>query len=332
MVRMRSSIIGNSPAFLKVMSSLPALAFSDAPIMVLGETGTGKELIAQEIHQHSPRAKNVFFPLNCGAIPNELFESELFGSAKGAFTDAKVEKPGILQGIDGGTLFLDEIDCIDFNTQTKLLRFIQEGEFRPVGYCRNIKSDIRIIAATNADLGQKIADKEFREDLFYRLNVLNITLPPLRERIEDIPLLANYFLEKFSSKYQKVNISLAPETILSFISYNWPGNIRELEGVLERAILTASSTRIQPQDLGFSVQTDEKTSDLSPYYAARNGVLDRFERSYLLATLKAYSGNVSRAANGAGVDRRILQRLLRKHQIERAEFSDRKPATAIDFH
>ena len=323
MLELRSSIIGKSPAFVKVMSSLPALASSDAPIMVLGETGTGKELIAQEIHQYSPRASKTFFPINCAAIPNELFESELFGSAKGAFTDAKMEKPGILQSIDGGTLFLDEIDCIDFNTQAKLLRFIQEGEFKPLGYCRNIQSDIRIIASTNADLGQKIRDKKFREDLFYRLNVLNITLPPLRERIEDIPLLADYFLEKFSSKYKKLNMSLAPETILSFLSYEWPGNIRELEGVMERAILTASSTCIQPQDLVFSNHTDAKAFGQVPYYVARNEVLDRFERSYLLVTLRAYGGNVSRAANGAGVDRRILQRLLRKHQIDRSEFSEK---------
>ncbi len=311
---------------MKVMESIPLLASSDAPVLVLGETGTGKELIAREIHKNSPRVREQFFPINCGALPHDLFESELFGSAKGAFTDAKMEKPGILQSINGGTLFLDEIDCVDYNAQSKLLRFIQEGEFRPLGYSRNIKSDIRIIAATNCNLGQKIQDKLFREDLFHRLNVLNITLPSLRERVEDIPLLAEYFLQKYASKYKKPHVTLAEETLLGFLSYSWPGNIRELEGVMERAILTASSTLIRPQDIEFSIQNNEETSLETTYYEAKNRVLDRFERSYLLATLRVYKGNVSQAANGAGVDRRILQRLLRKHKIDRVDFLQKDSA------
>jgi DNA-binding NtrC family response regulator len=248
----RIKMIGNSRQIQEVFKLVGKVAPSDVPVLVSGESGTGKELIAQAIHEYSPRRKNDFIPINCGAIPENLLESELFGHEKGSFTGAMARRAGRFEQCDGGTLFLDEIGDMPSSVQVKLLRVLQDGTFSRVGSNEIQKSDVRIVAATNKDLASEVALGNFREDLYYRLNVVEITLPPLRERREDIPLLAEFFLQRLARKYSLAKIKLSGEALETLQSHRWTGNVRELENTMARACALAESSILLADDIPFA--------------------------------------------------------------------------------
>ncbi|RMH31554.1 MAG: sigma-54-dependent Fis family transcriptional regulator [Nitrospirae bacterium] len=312
------TLIGSSPIFRQAIEKIPLLAHCDATVLILGETGTGKELVARAVHYHSFRRGKPFIPVNCGALPDHLFENELFGHSKGAFTDAGTEHKGLLAEAEGGTLFLDEIDSLSMSAQVKLLRVLQEREYRPLGSAKALKANVRLLAASNAPLHQKVEDQTFREDLFYRLNILSLSLPSLRERVEDIPALTHYFLTRYNRQLGK-SVSLTPEAIQKLLMYHWPGNVRELEAVLQRAVTLSTTSRLGPQnlELGSGVYTPLARS-LSH---AKSLAIAQCERTYLTAVLMAHRGNISRAAQAAGKDRRSFQRLIKKYGLDRRVFS-----------
>ncbi len=314
------SLVGESEVFLRQVEQIPLLAGSDATVLIGGETGTGKELFARAIHYHSSRQGKPFIPVNCGALPDQLFENELFGHERGAFTNAYTRQAGLVEEAEGGTLFLDEIDTLSLTGQTKLLRFLQDKQYRPLGRSKNKAADVRVIVATNTDLRQRVIEKLFREDLFYRLNVIMVTVPPLRERIEDIPLLARHFLKTFGAQQGKQSLVLASSAIRTLLSYSWPGNVRELEGLIQRAVLLTKTATIHPEELAVPSQTGRQQPLTGSLRAAKSSVLREFERSYLAKTMAIAKGNVSQAARTAGKERRTFQRLLQKHRIDRHDF------------
>lgn len=308
-------IVGNSPALRQVLKSVEIAAPSDATVLVLGETGTGKELIARALHRLSSRHDGSFIKLNCAAIPTGLLESELFGHEKGAFTGAVSQKVGRLELADKGTIFLDEIGEIPMEIQPKLLRVLQDHEFERLGGIRTIRVDVRLIAATNRDLGQAVAAHQFRSDLFYRLNVFPIHMPPLRERISDIPLLVHYFVQKFARRMNKAIESIPTEIILEMQRWHWPGNIRELENFIERSvILTQGPVFFAPMAELHAVSPDRSRSGTT---------LQDVEREYILLTLRE-SGGVIAGAHGAavrlGMKRTTLQSRMQKLGITREEY------------
>jgi len=307
-------VIGTSACMRVTVAQVSLIAESEGTCLLLGETGTGKELFARAIHYTSRRAQRQFVPVNCGAIADSLFESELFGHIRGAFTDARTEEIGLLAYADHGTLFLDEVDTLSPSAQVKLLRVLQEREYRPVGSAKTCRVDVRIVAATNSDLRRCIALRSFREDLFHRLNVLRLTIPPLRDRIEDIPLLARHFLREFGERQGQPCKTLHEQAVRRLMAYHWPGNVRELESVLQRASLLVPRTSLSAGDLELA---DEATvSELpSTLKAAKMSAIQQFERSYLYDILRRFEGNVSHAAKAAGKERSSFQRLLRKHSI-----------------
>lgn len=311
------SLIGNSPAFLLQANRIPFIAKCEARVFISGETGTGKEMFARAIHQLSPRADRPFIPLNCGAIPPELFESELFGHERGAFTGAATKRAGLVAEADGGTLFLDEIDSLPYYSQVKLLRFLQENEYRAVGSDKNRQADVRIITATNADVERAVKEEKLRKDLYYRLNIIELILPPLRQRREDIPLLANHFLNRYAEKFGKPITAFSPDALQKLLLYDWPGNVRELEHSIERATALAESTIITSQDI-FIVNAGEPA--LQPFQAAKRRAVEQFEKNYLESLLTAYQGNVSHAARAAQKDRSTLLQLLRKYGMKADSF------------
>jgi DNA-binding NtrC family response regulator len=313
------ALIGQSPRFLKKVNEIIILANSDATVLVTGETGTGKELFAQAIHFNSSRKSKPFIPVNCSALPDQLFENELFGHVRGAYTHASSTQLGLVQEAEGGTLFLDEVDTLTMPAQTKLLRFLQSGEYRPLGTPKSQKADVRIVAASNANIRDRIVTKEFREDLFYRLNVLTVCVPSLRERIDDIPLLVNYFLSRYEKTRGVVQPTLSPEAIDKLMRYSWPGNIRELEGVIQRAITFASGVCLLPEDIELPEQ-NMRPSTNGGMSVAKVKAMGEFERSYLVNLLALSQGNISRAAKTAGKERRTFQRLLRKYGLARQTF------------
>jgi two-component system response regulator GlrR len=313
-------IVGESAAWTAVLYKLPKLAASDATILISGETGTGKEVVARAIHQLSSRSKAPFVPINCGAVPESLFENEFFGHMKGAFTDASSSATGLIKEADGGTLFLDEVDALSLSSQVKLLRFLQNQEYRVLGSARSMHADVRIIAATNVNLQQQIAAKLFREDLYYRLNVLRLAVPALRARLEDVPTLANHFIALYSGTSGRHYSRLTASALQKLLIYSWPGNVRELEAVIHRAILTASSSWIHAADI------DLPNLEIAPpsadnFNRARAKAVLQFERAYLLRLLAECSGNVSQAARRSGKPRRSLQRLLQKHGLTKTNYS-----------
>jgi two-component system response regulator GlrR len=313
------SLVGESDGLMRSIRKVPNLARSDATVLILGETGTGKELFARAIHYLSSRQRKSFVPVNCGAIPDQLFENEFFGHMKGAFTDAFTSERGLLSEAEGGTLFLDEVDALSASAQVKLLRFLQNREYRVLGSPKSLLGDVRVIGATNADLRQRVAAKAFRHDLYQRLNILHLSLSPLRERLEDVPHLANHFLTIYSAKYGRSRMRLSYSALQKLISHSWPGNVRELETVIHRAVATASSSIVGTLDL--EVGDGEFEAPSVHFREAKSLVVDQFERAYLVSLLTAHQGNVSRAAEEAGKPRRALQRLLRKHRLDRSEFS-----------
>lgn len=316
-------IVGSSPAISKILGKLPFTAQTDAAVIVYGESGTGKEMIAETVHRLSKRAEKAFVTINCGALPDNLLESELFGYKRGAFTDAHRDTPGLVEEAHQGTLFLDEIGDLSLNVQVKLLRFLQSKEYKPLGSPRTKIADIRIIAATNRDLRSMVGQGTFREDLFYRLNIVPVTLPPLRERWSDIPLLANHFLKKFRQQFEKQIESFSPSAMQKLVSYTWPGNIRELENKVQQAVVMAQGRIIDLHDLlfddddadaiGGSSQNNDRPDSFKD---EKRRVVDKFERSYVTRLLQLYGGNISQAAKHAQMDRKNLWMIMKKHEVD----------------
>ncbi len=312
-------LVGESPAFLRAIALVRRLATSAATVLVSGETGVGKGLFARAIHYNGARRSRPFVPVNCSALPDHLFENELFGHVRGAYTDASSAERGIVEEAEGGTLFLDEVDTISPASQAKLLRFLQDGEYRPLGTAKARVADVRVIAGTNADLPFLVDARKFRPDLFHRLNVLTLTVPPLRERASDIPVLARHFLARFGAQYGRASTRLARRALHKLLAYAWPGNVRELEALLHRAVVVSGEEVIQPEDLDLP---DSGATAHPRRHAAKDDAVGAFERSYVSGLLAEYHGNVSRAAIAAGRDRRSFQRFLRKHRIDRNAFHD----------
>jgi transcriptional regulator with PAS, ATPase and Fis domain len=292
-------------------------------VLLSGETGTGKGLLARMIHIHSNRCNDPFISVHCGAIPDTLLESELFGHEKGAFTGAVRRKPGKFEMARGGTIFLDEIGTITPSAQIKLLQVLQDGTFSRVGGEKVLQTDARVIAATNADLTGMIERGEFRKDLYYRLNVFNIEIPPLRERAEDIPQIAELFLEKLKQRHEKSIHSVHPLVLQAFKNYQWPGNIRELENLMERACILETTTVLTPESFPIGLINSGDAHAVLPVQAhlplaeARRQAIDDFERQYLKELFSRHKGRVNRAAEDAGVSTRQLNKLMVKYGIEK---------------
>ncbi|MBV9958315.1 MAG: sigma-54-dependent Fis family transcriptional regulator [Acidobacteria bacterium] len=311
-------LIGESAAFLAATGKIPLAARCDAGVFISGETGTGKEMCARAIHYLSARLSGPFVPVNCGAIPTELVENELFGHERGAFTGALTAQHGMLHEAEGGTLFLDEIDCLPPLAQTKLLRFLQEKEYRPLGSTKARVADVRFLAASNLNPAEALRQGKLRRDLYYRLNVIPIALPALRERYEDIPLLARHFLAQYAVKLSKPVADITPAAISKLLFYDWPGNIRELEHTIELAVLVSTSDQLTEAEISLpdaeSALTDE------PFQQAKARIVAEFEKSYIQKLLLLHRGNISRAAESAHKNRRAFFQLIRKHRIDASLF------------
>jgi two-component system response regulator GlrR len=310
----RAEIITRSSTMEDLLSQARRVAASDASVCLYGASGTGKELMARAIHRASPRAEAPFVAVNCGAIPEGLLESELFGHKKGSFTGAVADRRGLFQAAQGGTLFLDEIGDMPLALQVKLLRALEERKVRPVGSHENIAVDVRLIAATHRKLEERIASGEFREDLFYRLSVVKLYIPTLAERREDIPLLANAFLSRLGTRYRRGRLTFSPDALQVLVSAPWPGNVRQLLNVVEQAVALAA-TEVIPESL-VSQALDAGDSSLTPLDEARRA----FERDYLVRILKITGGNVTKAARLAGRNRTEFYRLLERHALEPSVF------------
>jgi two-component system, NtrC family, response regulator AtoC len=309
----QGDIIGSSPKMVEVFKTIAKVASSNATVLIQGESGTGKELAARSIHRLGPRKIRPFQAVNCTSLAETLLESELFGYVKGAFTGAGVSKKGIFEAADHGTVFLDEIGDTSAGMQSKLLRVLESGEIMPVGSNTAIQVDVRIIAATYRDLTELVAQNKFREDLYYRLKVVTIQLPPLRERISDLPLLFDFFLRKYSARSNK-RLAVNPEVIAHMQSYGWPGNVRQLENVVERAVALNTSGVFDLEDLPEDIQTSHRAA-----YVENNQAwptLEQMEERYIREALEAFDGNISRTAEILGIDRRTLYRKLERAGIE----------------
>ncbi|MFP5408529.1 MAG: sigma 54-interacting transcriptional regulator [Gammaproteobacteria bacterium] len=313
----RSEIVTASPAMDALLAEARLAAQSEASLLIQGESGTGKELLAQAIHRASPRHAKPFVAINCGAIPAELLESELFGHMKGAFTGAGRDHAGLFLSAEGGTVFLDEIGDMPPPLQVKLLRVLQEGEVRPVGATETRPVDVRIVSATHRNLEEAIVSGEFREDLYYRLNVVTLTLPPLRERREDIPLLARHFLAALTEKYRRRIHGFAPDALDMLTAADWPGNIRQLHNVLEQCVALCTTSTIPATLVARALR--DKPAEIQPLAEARAS----FERDYLITLLKLTRGQVSEVARLAGRNRTEVYRLLQRHGLTPALFKDR---------
>ncbi|WP_455387701.1 sigma-54 interaction domain-containing protein [Petrachloros mirabilis] len=327
------ALIGTSRCFLQVTGMIPLLSTSRSTVLISGETGTGKELFARAIHYSGERRGKPFVPVNCAALPDHLIENELFGHSKGAFTGALLEKHGLFHEADGGTLFLDEINSLSMAVQSKLLRVLQDQEFRPLGSTKSRTVDVKIIAASNADLRYLVETRQFREDLFYRLNVLSVVLPPLRDRKEDILLLANHFLKGYAKEFGKESLTIGHTAKSKLMGHGWPGNVREMQGVIQRAVAMAAGEKLEAHDLDLpEIERPELAgptmtlvsrgviSDDASFQAMKTKVIEEFERAYLSELLSTHHGNISKAARAAKKERRAFQRLLQKHGLDRKIF------------
>lgn len=315
-------LIGESRLFLDQVEKIPLVAAADSSVLICGETGTGKELFARAIHYLSARAANPFVPVNCGAIPVELVENELFGHHRGAFTGASTSEPGLIQEAEGGTLLLDEIDCLPTLAQVKLLRFLQDREYRPLGSSKMRKADVRVLAATNVDPAAAVKEGRLRQDLYYRLNIIPMILPPLRERVNDIPLLARHFLAGYATAAKRTVSSFSPEAMQALLLYGWPGNVRELQHTIERAVVLSRGVVIGMQDIMISGRSD--ASEKESFQEAKARMISEFERSYIEGLLASYDGNISRAARAANKNRRAFFQLIRKYRIDAQTFKPRQ--------
>ena len=319
------NMVGDSPPFLRVLKQLKRIAGCDAPVLIEGETGTGKENAARAIHEMSDRRDGPFVPVNCGAIPDDLLENELFGHEKGAYTDAKSARRGLIGQADGGTIFFDEINAFTPKGQVVMLRFLQDRIFRPLGSERSSQADVRIIAASNADLSCMVEQEKFRQDLLYRLNIMSVELPPLSRRGGDIELLADFFIDRYRRQYDQPDKHLIPDALARMREYRWPGNIRELENRLHREFLLAEGPEI-PLDLPAPSADDRRRSPFErrqnlflneSFNEAKKKVVDAFEKRYLSWVIREARGNVTLAAEKAGKERRALGKLLKKHGVEK---------------
>jgi len=326
-------IVGESPAFVAMIQHIPRMAKYDVSLLILGETGTGKEVFARAIHYRSPRAGKPFIPVNCGAIPVDLLENEFFGHESGAFTSANSFRRGVIKEADGGTLFLDEVDSLPPLAQVKLLRFLQDGQFRPLGAASICSSDVRLIAASNANLTDALEAGRFRRDLYYRLNVLSLNLPPLREREGDIILLAQHFLIKYRSKYRTPAREFSPEALRKLLYHSWPGNVRELENVIQRTVVLADQAIVLEANHVCVEGTGEAELKDQTFQGLKAKVIREFEQSYVRRLLLIYEGNITKAAQGAGKDRRSFWELMRKHNISgRTSFSPNDSLPGTNLH
>lgn len=315
----RSAIVSRSSRMAELLAEAKMVAASDASVLICGESGSGKELLAQAIHKASPRAAKPFVAVNCSAIPEALLESELFGHVKGSFTGAVANHQGLFQAADGGTLFLDEIGDMPPALQVKLLRVLQERSVRPVGASESIPVDVRILSATHRDLDAAMAEGQFREDLFYRLNVVALTLPPLSERREDIPLLANHFLSRLAEKYNKPLNGFAPDALKALATAVWPGNVRQLHNVVEQVCALATTPLIPLAQVQRALRVP--SVEVLSFAQAR----ERFERDYLVGLLKMTDGNVADSARLADRNRTEFYRLLQKHGLTPGSFRAEPP-------
>jgi len=324
-----SKLIGESPAMERVYEKITMVAESNVTILITGESGTGKDLTARSIHSLSPRKKRPFISVHCPTIPENILESELFGYKKGAFTNAVQDKPGLFQEACKGTIFLDEIGDVGPSIQTKLLRVLQEKEIKPLGSNKSVKIDVRIIASTNRDLSRKIREGEFREDFFYRLNVVAIELPPLRDRVSDIPLIAEYLVEKHCRALNREEKKISARLMERFMAQHWPGNVRELENAIVQGILHCRSDTLTCSDIALDSQTvatdsfdvfsTGKIQNL-PYKEVKEKVLTRFNQNYIHAMLSLTNGNVSKAARRCGLERQALQQIMKRFSISADDF------------
>lgn len=311
--------VAESASMQALESMVEQVADTQASVLILGENGTGKSLLAQRIHELSERRESPFVSVNMGAVSDNLFESELFGHVKGAFTDARDNRKGRFELAQNGTLFLDEIGALPTQVQPKLLRVLESGEFEPVGTSTTYNTDVRVISATNADIESMVATGEFRQDLLFRLNTFVLVLPPLRERLDDIIPLSNNFIDKFVAKYVKPNITISDEVVALFQAYAWPGNVRELSHVIERAVILCRDTQILPTHIMLS----EKASSV---VFEGNGMndplrpLDDVELDMITKALRKYQGHISKAASALGISRNALYRRMEKHGLEKEDF------------
>jgi transcriptional regulator with PAS, ATPase and Fis domain len=321
------NIVGSNIMMLKIFDTIRRVSDSDVNVLITGESGTGKELLARALHVNSRRKQGPFVPVNCVALSENLLESELFGHEKGAFTGAAQRKRGYFEAAAGGTIFLDEIGDLSMPLQAKLLRTLQERTIQRVGSTELIEVDVRIVSATNKNLQDLVAQGAFREDLFYRLNVLSLEMPPLRQRKDDLPRLARHFLEKYAAQQSRPAPALDPEAEETIMAYNWPGNIRELENVIQRAVALCQGQSISrehlPGQLSSAVHNGARTvsfTGVSSFKEAKAQVIDEFEKNFLCEALKQHQGNVTRAADAVGLGRTVMQRMLKNHGIESRDF------------
>jgi DNA-binding NtrC family response regulator len=307
-------MVARSDKMKQLFTLVRKVAPSDASVLIVGENGTGKELVASALHQNSKRAKGPFIKINCAAIPSELIESELFGHKRGSFTGALVDRPGVIELADGGSLLLDEISEMPAALQAKLLRVLQEREFTPVGSTRPIKSDFRLICATNMNLDAALADKKLRQDLYFRINTFTLTIPALRERTTDVPLLAQYFLERYAARHQREVTGIHPDAMRVLQRHRWPGNVRELEHAIERAVIVATESQIQAADLPASLRDAEPSLAHDDAIPAHH-TLEEIERMAILRTLERTQWNKRAAATILGVYRPTLYSKLKKYNL-----------------
>jgi DNA-binding NtrC family response regulator len=318
----KPALIGKSRCHLELLARIEKVAPTDVEVLISGPTGSGKELYAQHLHGLSARRERKFVAINCGAIPLELFENEMFGHARGAYTGAQSSSEGLVKEADGGTLFLDEVDSLALPAQVKLLRFLQQKEYRRLGHLQIQRVDVRVVAATNADLRAAVQNGSFREDLYYRLRVVPLDVAPLRERVDDIPLLIEDYADRISEAYRLPRVTLAPRALETMMKYPWPGNIRELENCLKYLTCLQLSRAVDKYDLPLfelrlaeSRATDKNLTD-ERFTDARNALVSDFERRYVIEALRKSNGNITQAAEEAGEYRKKIARLIKKHGID----------------
>jgi len=315
-------IISKSPRMHKIFSILPEIAVSESTVLIQGPSGSGKELFARAIHNLSPRKKSKYVVINCGTLPPQLFESELFGYCKGAFTDAKTDKDGKLAAVNGGTVFFDEIGELPLSTQVKLLRLLQEREYEPLGSTKTIKTDIRILAASNKDLKKLTAQGKFRDDLYFRLAVVKFELPSLKERREDIPHLVDHFIRKFNAKTGKKIISVSPEVMSTLMRLEFPGNIRELENIIEYSFVVCRGSIVQKEHLPPEILQSEFGPGVQKNIKSTPVTETIDEHTLLTSTLKNCGGKISEAAEKLGIHRTTLWRKIKRYHIDPKDFSE----------
>jgi DNA-binding NtrC family response regulator len=318
-----SQFIGNDASVRAVLETLHLVADTDATVLIIGETGTGKEVIARALHEESSRRDKPFIAINCGAVPDSLLESELFGHIRGSFTGATETRPGKFEAANGGIVFLDEVADMNHGLQVKLLRVLQTGEYSPVGSAATRACDVRVVAASNQPLKPLIASGAVRADLYYRLNVVSLDLPPLRARRGDIPLLLDHFLQRFAASYKRGDRRFSAEAERVLLSYDYPGNVRELENAVRRAVILCRGDKILPSDLPREMWESAPPTDTTPseeFHVARAKAIEEFERKFLVASLRDCGGIVSRAAQRAGLSERNLHAKLKKHGLRGRDF------------